>query len=292
VPVVLFDDVVQIFTAAHTDPFGQLAVALQVSHSTVGGGISIQSDFRGNALLLHCLTQKRFGRIHIPLPAQMEIHRLAGLVDGAVKVDPFALDLNIGFVAAPRATNLPGLAFPALLELGCIVLYPPENRGVGQFNAAFRHHGHQVAIAQFETEIPANTQDHDFLVEVPTFEQLLGGCESWHRPIISEAREFAPEPFALLVAVLLANIATVDPPLGLIGFISPVAGAGYLFPGTGWPGLIAESRPVLLKATVSISKTLRRSYVRLPPSAYLVSSKPVNRARSVVFRSETAVNRK
>ena len=34
--------------------------------------------------------------------------------------------------------------------------------------------------------------------------------------------------------VLLANIAVIVPPLGLFGFISPLTGAGYLFPGTGW----------------------------------------------------------
>ena len=39
--------------------------------------------------------------------------------------------------------------------------------------------------------------------------------------------------------VPLANLAGIVPPLGLIGFISPVIGAGYLFPGTGWFGLAA-----------------------------------------------------
>jgi apolipoprotein N-acyltransferase len=41
--------------------------------------------------------------------------------------------------------------------------------------------------------------------------------------------------------VLLANLALIVPPLGLVGFISPVAGAGYLFPGTGWIGLAATA---------------------------------------------------
>jgi apolipoprotein N-acyltransferase len=37
----------------------------------------------------------------------------------------------------------------------------------------------------------------------------------------------------------LASLAGSVPPLGLIGFISPVISAGYLFPGTGWFGLAA-----------------------------------------------------
>ena len=37
--------------------------------------------------------------------------------------------------------------------------------------------------------------------------------------------------------VPLANLAFILPPLALIGFITPISGAGYLFPGTGWFGL-------------------------------------------------------
>jgi hypothetical protein len=36
-----------------------------------------------------------------------------------------------------------------------------------------------------------------------------------------------------------ALLATVIPPLGIIGLASPLTGVGYLFPGTGWAGLAA-----------------------------------------------------
>ena len=39
--------------------------------------------------------------------------------------------------------------------------------------------------------------------------------------------------------VPLAFVATTIPPLGIIGFISPLTSAGYLFPSTGWAGLAA-----------------------------------------------------
>ncbi len=41
--------------------------------------------------------------------------------------------------------------------------------------------------------------------------------------------------------VLMASLAGIVPPLGLIGFISPLVSAGYLFPGTGWFGLAATA---------------------------------------------------
>jgi hypothetical protein len=37
----------------------------------------------------------------------------------------------------------------------------------------------------------------------------------------------------------LALLATIVPPLGVFGFASPLTGAGYLFPGTRWVGLVA-----------------------------------------------------
>src|SRR2546427_613204 len=39
---------------------------------------------------------------------------------------------------------------------------------------------------QPKAQIPTNTQDHDFLVDVPTFEQFLDWYESRHLPIIPE----------------------------------------------------------------------------------------------------------
>jgi len=45
--------------------------------------------------------------------------------------------------------------------------------------------------------------------------------------------------FNYLWRVPLALMATIVPPLGIVGLASPVTGAGYLFPGTAWVGLAA-----------------------------------------------------
>jgi hypothetical protein len=58
------------------------------------------------------------------------------------------------------------------------MLYPTQDRRVCQINAAFGHHGHQVTIAQFVAEVPANIQDDDFLVKVPTSEQFFDRYEA------------------------------------------------------------------------------------------------------------------
>ena len=46
--------------------------------------------------------------------------------------------------------------------------------------------GHPVSKTQLKAQIPTNTQDHDFLVEAPTFEQFLDWYESRHLSIIPE----------------------------------------------------------------------------------------------------------
>src|SRR5438132_1474998 len=46
--------------------------------------------------------------------------------------------------------------------------------------------GHPVSKTQLKAQIPTNTQDHDFLVEAKTFEQVLDWYESRHLSIIPE----------------------------------------------------------------------------------------------------------
>jgi apolipoprotein N-acyltransferase len=69
----------------------------------------------------------------------------------------------------------------------------------------------------------------------------------------------------------LATAAAIVPPLGLIGFISPVSGAGYLFPGTGWVGLVATvSLPAIWFALRDVSAVEFRLYLRLALTAIVV----------------------
>jgi hypothetical protein len=67
--------------------------------------------------------------------------------------------------------------------------------------------------------------------------------------------------WSYLWRVPVANLAFVVPPLALIGFISPITGAGYLFPGTGWLGLaVAAVLPgLVLTQSVTTSRAARAS---------------------------------
>jgi len=50
---------------------------------------------------------------------------------------------------------------------------------------------------------------------------------------------WSDRPTKYIWRVPLAFVATSVPPLGIIGFISPLTSAGYLFPSTSWAGLAA-----------------------------------------------------
>ena len=62
----------------------------------------------------------------------------------------------------------------------------------------------------------------------------------------------------------LALLATVVPPLGIVGLASPLNGAGYLFPGTSWAGLaVVALLPGILLATQALTCRRRRVVVSL-----------------------------
>src|SRR5713226_9152720 len=64
------------------------------------------------------------------------------------------------------------------------MLNPPQDRRVRQVNAPLAHHGHQIAIAELETQIPADAEHHDLLVKMAALEQFFYRNESRHLSII------------------------------------------------------------------------------------------------------------
>jgi hypothetical protein len=56
----------------------------------------------------------------------------------------------------------------------------------GQIHATFTHPGHQVSIAQFVGEVPADLENHDFLVKVTTLAQRFPRYEPPHPFILPE----------------------------------------------------------------------------------------------------------
>jgi hypothetical protein len=116
----------------------------------------------------------------------MEIDRLPGFVHRPIQVHPFAAYLYIGLVHPPGSADGASEPSPALLEFRRVMLHPPQNGRVRYAYAPFAHHSDQVSITELKAQIPADAQNHDLPIEVPTLEQFFDRYESWHPSIIAE----------------------------------------------------------------------------------------------------------
>src|SRR5947207_15298708 len=93
---------------------------------------------------------------------------------------PFARTRRPAARTASTASQIPG-----------VVLYPAQDRRVSQVDSPLGHHGHQIAIAELETQVPAHAQHHDLLIEMAPLGQLLQRSTLLHRSIMAVC---APEP--------------------------------------------------------------------------------------------------
>src|SRR5450755_529265 len=143
----LFHQIVQVLARSNLDATRKFAVFLHLSHRPVRSRIGVQRDLGGHASVLHCAAQKRFGGVHVPVPAEIEIDRFSRFVHGTVQVHPLPVNLYIGLVHPPRSAHGPSVAPPALFEFWKVALHPPQDRCMGHGDPPIRHHDHQLPQA-------------------------------------------------------------------------------------------------------------------------------------------------
>jgi hypothetical protein len=140
-PMILFDQIVQVFRRSQLGAPPCLVFVWNFTHCSMRSGIAIKRDAdRCAQLRAKRFAEKGLGRCYIPLRTQSEVDGVAIPVDGAIQVDPTATDLQIRLVNTPRATALACIAIPALLELRNISLYPAHDRGMRNIQPTFGHH--------------------------------------------------------------------------------------------------------------------------------------------------------
>ena len=115
------------------------------------------------------LTEEGLSSFYVPMLAEVEVDRLTSLVDRAVEVHPFAFDLDIGLIRPPRTPDRLGILAPALLKDRNKADHPAHDRGVGHREAPFRHHLHEIAVAELIANVPANAEDDHQAVEMAAF---------------------------------------------------------------------------------------------------------------------------
>jgi len=68
---------------------------------------------------------------------------------------------------------------------------------MSQDNSAFGHHLDQISGTQLETQVPPDTKDNNFLIEMSSFEKIKARRGCGHLTIITvrqSVSSFAPEP--------------------------------------------------------------------------------------------------
>lgn len=173
-PMILFDQIIQIFRGAYLRPLATRMVAKDFPGRPMRSLITIECDLaRQSALASEGPPEKRFGSRDIALGAEQEIDSLSLLIDGTVEISPADFNLDVGFVDAPGPTRFACEAVPALFEFRNIALDPAHDRRMGQSNSAFGHHFHEIPKAEFEPQVPPHAEDDDLPVEMAASKKII-----------------------------------------------------------------------------------------------------------------------
>src|SRR4051812_2462726 len=164
---------------------------------------AVQRDrLRSASLSPDCLREERLCSRHVAPGAEAKIDRLSRPVNGAVEIGPFAANLHVGLVDAPRPTGCRGRPVPAFDELRRVALHPTQDRRVCQRQAAFGHHLDKIAQTELVAQIPTYAKDDDFAVEMTAVEQPLQIFQLAHWLAIVKSLRLtdrrigiAPQPF-------------------------------------------------------------------------------------------------
>ncbi len=128
-PMILFNEVVQIFRRSNLGSRAATMLCEGFPRRTMRSLISVERDFTGQVpVARERPTEERFGGGHISLRAQEEIDGLPGLVDSAVEIGPATLDLDVSLVDAPRSADWASKTAPPPFEFSNIALAPAHDR--------------------------------------------------------------------------------------------------------------------------------------------------------------------
>src|SRR5262249_13681722 len=165
-PMILLDDIVQIFTGSDPHTTRQATFRFQFPDRPMRRRIGVERDHARRSIVPDCSLKETFSRGHISPFAQPKVHCSPVFVDRSIQVGPLSLYLDIGLVTPPGTIHVSAVAAPALFELRNIALHPTQNGGVSQKNSPFRHHPDQVSGTQLEAQVPADTKHNNFLIEM------------------------------------------------------------------------------------------------------------------------------
>src|SRR6202008_4203903 len=134
--------------------------------------VAIQGDHPGDSMLFSRPGKEPLGGCNVTPFAQEKVDGSTLLIDGAVQVDPLTPNPDISLVHPPGVAHRPCVMIPALFKLRDILLHPPQDRRMSQWDAALGHHLDQVTGAQLKRQVPPHAQHDDFVVKMTALEKF------------------------------------------------------------------------------------------------------------------------
>lgn len=173
-PVVLFDDVVEVFVLTHQDV--DTGVSLDTFNGCGVGATLVDGDLFWQVVQVDGAFQKSAGSSHISLGSEKKVHRIASAVNHPVKVLPLAGHFDVGLVHPPTLAN--GVLAPTKYggQHRHHLDRPAVHCGVVHENTALLHHFFNVTQTQRIGHIPAHACEHHFQGIVEPFEDLAQGA--------------------------------------------------------------------------------------------------------------------
>ena len=132
-PVILLNDLVELFDLAHLD--AGLGLGVVTSIAAVLAPLLSIVIFSGVPLCLIALCKKRSAAFAISFGGQQEIYRSACLVDRPVQIFPDALDLHVGLVQPPTGSYRTLARTKLLLQQRHVLDHPTIERGMVNLDA-------------------------------------------------------------------------------------------------------------------------------------------------------------
>jgi hypothetical protein len=183
-PVVLLDEIVQVFALTNLDLV--TSFLLECLDSRGIGAALIDRDLVRKTMLPNRFPEKAQSSLLIATGGEQKVDGLAFFVDGAVEIRPLAFDLDVRLVHPPTRADRALLNFAeSSLQLRREFLNPTIDTRVVDVHAALRHHLLQIPIAQRVSQIPADTGQDDVLFKSVSFEVNHVGLLEGRRRVYS-----------------------------------------------------------------------------------------------------------
>ena len=92
--------------------------------------------------------EEAFSSFRIAPRAQEKCQGISLGIHSAIEVHPHLFHFHIRFIDAPRVIRLVEMRSATLLQFGCIMLHPAEDRGVIDVQSSLAHHLLQISVTE------------------------------------------------------------------------------------------------------------------------------------------------